>query len=135
MNRDGNTGRRRYFGAVYLPLIDAGFAAEAEWLAEKWGGLKRYVPGGSNLRPTSPLVRLIGYEAAHVLAEAFGPSHLYFSRGADRGYLKAQIVRALDSGLRPREVARQTGASEEWVRRVRSTIGMEPFTRWAAAHG
>ncbi len=53
MNRDGNSGLRRYFGAVYMPLIDAGFAAEAERAGRGRGGLKRYVLGGSNLRPTS----------------------------------------------------------------------------------
>lgn len=136
MSRDSSIGLRGYVGAVYMPLIEAGFRAEAERLAQEWGGLKRYVPGIGRLRPTSPLVRLIGCEAARVLAEAFGPSHLYFARGADRGHLKTQIVHALDRGLRPREIAQETGASEEWVRRVRSTIGMEPFTRWeSAAHG
>ncbi|TSD85608.1 helix-turn-helix domain-containing protein [Mycobacterium sp. KBS0706] len=132
MNRYGDTGFRGYLGAVYTSLVDAGFATEAERLSREWGGLKRYVPGIDNLRPTSPLVRLVGMDAARVLAEAFGPSHVYFARCAERPGLKATIVQHLDNGLRPREIARQTGVTEEWVRRVRSTIGMQPFTRWGS---
>ncbi len=86
-------------------------------LAKVWGGGKRYIPGAAHVRPTSPLVGIIGLDATRLLAELYGPGHkLNIPRAAGDGALAREIMRHPGS---TRACARDLGCTEEWVRRVR----------------
>lgn len=105
-----------YFPGLLYDLAAAGYVREARALAKVWGGGKRYIPGIEHVRPTSPLVGIIGLEATRVLAELHGPGHKLIPRAAGDGALVREILQHPGG---TRACARDLGCTEEWVRRVR----------------
>ncbi len=86
-------------------------------LAKKvWGGGKRSIPSLDHVRPTSPLVGIIGLAATRVLAELHGPGHKLIPRAVGESALIREIL--IHPGA-TRACAQDLGCTEEWVRRVR----------------
>ncbi|WP_342239681.1 hypothetical protein [Inquilinus sp. OTU3971] len=105
-----------YFPGLLYDLAVAGYVREARALAKVWGGGKRYIPGAAHVRPTSPLVGIIGLDATRLLAELHGPGHKLIPRAAGDGALVREI---LNHPGGTRACALDLGCTEEWVRRVR----------------
>lgn len=110
-----------YFPGLLYDLAAAGYVREARALAKVWGGGKRYIPGIEHIRPTSPLVGIIGLDATRVLAELHGPGHRLIPRAAGSGALVREILQHPGG---TRACARDLGCTEEWVRRVRKRLGI-----------
>lgn len=103
--------------------------------------LCRHFAGRDDLRipkglrnPPSPLhlelVELIGKEAARRLMAEFGALKLSFPTRVDRPYVKAKIMALLtDTPLAPKQIARQLGITERYVRKVRSLLREERSPR------
>lgn len=102
-----------------------GHGGAALKLLQEWGGTKRYIP--AHPRPGSPLVEIVGMEAAQVLADLCGSTDYDIPSRAWLGGLgatqKAAILRA-EGGTR--EVAEALGCSERYVRMVRDDTDTQP---------
>ncbi|KGM35725.1 hypothetical protein [Inquilinus limosus] len=109
-----------YFPGLLYDLAVRGYAKEARALAKVWGGGKRYIPSLDHVRPTSPLVGIIGLAATRVLAELHGPGHKLIPRAVGESALMREI---LNHPGATRACARDLGCTEEWVRRVRLRRG------------
>ncbi|MGK9234797.1 hypothetical protein KXS07_23820 [Inquilinus limosus] len=105
-----------YFPGLLYDLAAAGYVREARALAKVWGGGKRYIPGIEHVRPTSPLVGIIGLDATRLLAKLHGPGHRLIPRAAGDGALVREILRHPGG---TRACAQDLSCTEEWVRRVR----------------
>ncbi len=95
-------------------LARAGHGGAALRLLAEWGGTSRYIPAHPG--PDSPLVALIGVDAAQVLAAVAGGGNYDVPMATYRHARKGVIARAAGS---TREVARRFGVTERWVRKVR----------------
>lgn len=97
-------------------LVRRGFADAARRLIREWGGQKRYVPARPH--PESPLVELLGDEAARASAEIVGGEYCEVPpRSVLSEDLKQRILR--ETGT-TREIAARLGTTERHVRRVRN---------------
>lgn len=104
------------FPGMLGELARAGFVDEAIKLAATWGGSKRYIP--ANPKNYSRLSKVIGIDAAEVLAEPYGGRPhdipvLYF-KGK-----KKLALKYLDH-LNATDAARAVGCTARYVRMVRS---------------
>jgi hypothetical protein len=106
-------------------LARCGHGGAALRLVREWGGTKRSVPG--RLREPSPLVELIGAEAAAALIDICGPCRLDIpSRACLEDTLKAKVLLAEGT---TREIAVATGATERYVRMTRNAGMPATWTR------
>lgn len=123
--------KARHLNPEQLPgplmvLAQAGFMTEALQLAEAWGGRTFDIPAAARLRANSPLVRVVGREAARVIALHYGPGRLYVPLAIGRGAKKRDIL-SHPGGTA--ETARDLRTSEQWVRRVRNQLTDEGEAR------
>lgn len=109
-----------------LVLAEAGFMREAMLLAKEWGGRTFDIPAAGRLRAGSPLVKLLGREAARIVALRYGPGRLYVPLAAGRGAKKRDIL-SHPGGTAA--AARDLHTSEQWVRRVRNQLAGESDAR------
>jgi hypothetical protein len=86
-------------------------------LATQLGGRKIYVPTVHGLRKSTPLVRVVGMEAAKIISEAFGMGTLLIP--SCRAYLRYVRARQLRrKGLSVPQISRLVGVSEGRVQKL-----------------
>ncbi len=107
----------RFPGILYT-LARAGYVREAHELTLKRGGTTVVIPSPNWVKQTSPLVQIVGWAAARLLAEKFGPAEVYVPLGTGPGRRMRDILNHPSTSTR--EIARDLGTSESWVRRVRN---------------
>lgn len=112
-----------YFTGVLRELAEASGIGPALLLAGHWGGLELYVP--RRLRPDHPLVKAIGREAASVMVELYGGSHIEVPMGpdADAGRKRRRILQLIEQGKSNPQIARTVHCHIRTVRRVRNGNG------------
>lgn len=106
-------------GILYDIAQECGHAC-AYTLANKWGGLKFYVPKPRSLTPAHRLVRELGADAAYKLCEMYKGEYINIPLGPSLGPSKKSIILALaeDKGLSNREIARKANTTERYVRHI-----------------
>ncbi|MFW5499609.1 MULTISPECIES: RNA helicase [unclassified Maridesulfovibrio] len=84
-------------------------------LAEELGGVSEYIP--QTAKPSHKLAKLLGMERMGILCETYGGMWMTIPRGVNLDPKKPQIQKMLGqkSG---RDIARELGVSERYVRRV-----------------
>lgn len=116
--------------SLHLPgvageLARRGFGGEAVRLMLEWGGTKRTIP--QNPVPGSPLVGVVGMDAALVLAALYGNTQVDIpSKGTLEETLKAGILRRAGNGDGTRAIAMALGCTERYVRAVLRRSGTPP---------
>ena len=86
-------------------------------LAELYGGQERcYVP--HKPQPESPWARAIGWEAFRRLCEIYGGERIDIPRNAAAQSVKSRILRLKGAGLAHRDIARELGCTERYVRMI-----------------
>lgn len=111
---DYDVNLAKHFPGILGLLARAGFVLEAIALGREWGGTKRFIP--KNLRKSSPIIEIVGLEAAVFLAKN-GP----FGEHCDIPQLPLKSLKQAIFNFRggTRETAKAFGCSERYVRRVR----------------
>lgn len=107
----------RYLMGVLADLAQRGHEAAVAKLITAWGGTRRLIPIRPG--PSHELVRLVGMEAALVLAELRGGQEIQIPRGVGLGAKKAEILRAAGSA---RTVAAAVGCTQRFVEKVRGEL-------------
>lgn len=105
----------RGWPAVLVEIADATSTATALKLVDAFGGTSLYVP--KEINHDHRLALIVGSEAATVLAEYYGGDRLEVPGLASARHRKSLIVETEGSA---REVARQLGVTERYVRMVRN---------------
>ncbi len=103
-------------------LARAGHSGAALRLAMEWGGTSRYIP--ETPRPDSPLVAIIGMEAARLLALTYGRGPQDIPIAAHQDTAKGRILRDPDPSTR--RVAQRYHVTERHVRDVRAMGRPDP---------
>lgn len=106
------------FPGILFVLAHAGFIREAATLSLKRGGTTIVIPSAEHIRQTSPLVQIVGWAGARLLADKVAPGEYYVPLGTGPGRRMRDII--IHPSKSTREVARDLGTSESWVRRVRN---------------
>lgn len=109
-------------------LVAHGMRGVAVRLIIEWGGTNRYIP--SHPSPSSPLVGVVGMEAALVLAREYGNTQVDIpSRSTLEDTLKADILRLGSDGDSSRVIAQKLGCTERYARSVLRRGDVQPCSR------
>jgi hypothetical protein len=97
-------------------------------LAQVAGGRTVYIPSRTNLSATHWLVQALGYEAAALVAEAFGGGDLKLPLGPTgaQAALKASVDNLIAQGLSAAKIAAKIGVTQRTVERRRAALRTPP---------
>ena len=112
---DLSPSSRRGWPARLVEIADLIGDAAALRLVAAFGGLRIYIP--AQPKPDQALWQAVGESAAHLLAERYGSAEVEIPSGAALRSKKIAILAARCSG---RQIARDIGATERYVRKVRN---------------
>ena len=88
----------------------------AEQLCKALGGVPFYVP--ITPKPGIELAKIVGFGRACALCAAFGGAYVTVPLGNRPEPYKVRIMRLIDEGKTPPQIARELGTTERYVRTI-----------------